>query len=67
MVHIEKREAVWSKTSKSLVDLVRCEDCAFWKQGQWSDGICEFHSTKDRELVCTPDDFCSGGKRKEQV
>ena len=66
MHQIEKREFIRYKNK--LIDVVRCEDCESYKRNeQFDDGICEFHSTEKRELVCDPDDFCSGGIRKEQV
>ena len=67
MHQIEKREFILNK-HHALVSIVRCEDCEFYKQNeQFDDGICEFHSTEKRELVCDPDDFCSGGRRREKV
>lgn len=67
MEHIEKRECIVGRINKSLIEIVRCEDCVHWRQEQWSDGYCAFHSSEKRILNCNPDDFCSGGKRKEQV
>ena len=41
------------------VDIIRCKDCKYWAEDKH---IC---GEENGMLICDPDDFCSGGERKD--
>ncbi len=59
----KKKSYVYGETkSHTVIQLVQCKDCT-----RYENGLCLYHSSEGNELICDPDDFCSAGKRKEQV
>ena len=51
-----------------VVEVVRCKDCAYWKEHNgMAEGMecCILFDYRFRPLLTGPEDFCSRGKRKD--
>ena len=61
-----------SIVEEDVVEVVRCKDCKYFSEDQYG-CVCNLHSEKETEdypafeVQVLPNDFCSGGERKDNA